>query len=119
MKEFPWNTLDHDVKVKELWHLYAAHHDISPGSAFYRFIVWHFEQRLATLAEVFDSLVGTITSLPGDQSLDHRDAWRYGVIVGWDESLASIAKQHGWSPDDVERLQRYRAAVESLVKEMR
>lgn len=54
----------------------------------------------------FDSLLGTLTGSSRDQSLDRRDAWLYGIVVGWDAaSLAELAPKHGWTLQDVERLQ--------------
>lgn len=38
-----------------------------------------------------------------------RDAWMYGIIVGWGRSLPEIAKKHHWPPDEVARLRKLRA----------
>lgn len=52
---------------------------------------------------------------PRDWGADSRDAWIWGVIVGWDdESLVELAETHRWSSDDVARLRAMRAAIESL-----
>lgn len=48
-----------------------------------------------------------------DYSLNHRDAWLYGITVGWGDSLNSIAKTHRWSADTVSRLKRLHAAYQS------
>lgn len=39
-----------------------------------------------------------------DWSLNKRDAWIYGIIAGWDDALDSVAKDHGWNEETVERL---------------
>lgn len=43
LKQFPWNTHEMQERVHELWLDFASHNDISPGSAFYRFLVWRLE----------------------------------------------------------------------------
>ena len=39
-----------------------------------------------------------------DYSLNHRDAWIYGIVVGWDETLPEVAEKHGWSKETQDRL---------------
>ena len=48
-----------------------------------------------------------------DYSLNHRDAWLYGIVVGWDDSLDSIARYHDWSTDTVSRLKRLHTAYQA------
>ena len=44
-----------------------------------------------------------------DWAANKRDAWLYGIIVGWnDECLAELKEQHGWNDEAVERLKRLR-----------
>lgn len=43
-----------------------------------------------------------------DMSCDHRDAWVYGIVHGWDHCLKEVAKKHGWTPEAVARLKRLR-----------
>ena len=58
----------------------------------------------------FDSLHSTLTTSSRDWSLTRGDAWVYGVVVGWDKgSRAELAAQHGWTPEQIERLQRLHA----------
>ena len=58
----------------------------------------------------FESLHNTITSNSRDMSADKRDAWLYGIIVGWKpEAMRSIAERLRWTDDDVKRLRRLRA----------
>lgn len=46
---------------------------------------------------------------PRDWSLDHRDAWLWGVVIGWDDaSLAELATTHGWSEKTVDKLRECR-----------
>lgn len=52
-----------------------------------------------------DSLYYTIANDPRDWAKCKRDAWIYGIIVGWDEeSLQQIKEQHKWSQRDADRL---------------
>ena len=42
-----------------------------------------------------------------DLSLDHRDAWIYGIVVGWDDdSMKEMMERHKWNDKTVQRLQR-------------
>jgi hypothetical protein len=44
---------------------------------------------------------------PRDWSLYKRDAWLYGVVIGWTaEAMAEVAKRHGWSRAEQARLQQ-------------
>lgn len=45
-----------------------------------------------------------------DWSLNHRDAWMYGIAVGWGDSINCVADRHRWSDDTVARLQRLHIA---------
>ena len=54
---------------------------------------------------------------PRDWSSDHRDAWLYGIIVGWDdESLAELKGDHKWDDASVARLKRLRASFIALAE---
>ncbi|MCK5641014.1 MAG: hypothetical protein KAJ19_09465, partial [Gammaproteobacteria bacterium] len=51
-----------------------------------------------------------------DWSTDHRDAWLYGVIHGWDEdSLQELAAKHGWEGEPLARLRRLMPTTEQPV----
>ena len=54
----------------------------------------------------FQSIHDTICLGSKDYSLNHRDAWLYGIVVGWGDSLGSVARYHDWSADTVARLKR-------------
>ena len=50
-----------------------------------------------------------------DWAADRRDAWIWGIVVGWDdESLADIASRFGWDRNMVARLKRLRIRFSSL-----
>lgn len=54
----------------------------------------------------FSSLHTAIVTDVRDWSLIKRDAWLYGVVVGWsNNSLEQLAVKHNWSKYDVTRLQ--------------
>jgi hypothetical protein len=55
-----------------------------------------------------ESLANCIAFSSKDWSLHKGDAWIYGIVIGWEESLASIARKHGWSDPTVDRLVRLR-----------
>lgn len=57
-----------------------------------------------------ESLSIAINFCSRDWSSDRRDAWIYGVVVGWgDESIAELAEKHGWGKDTQARLRRLHA----------
>jgi hypothetical protein len=48
-----------------------------------------------------------------DWSLDKRDAWLWGIVLGWtnepgepvdEDPMADVARKHGWSSETVTRL---------------
>ena len=65
------------------------------------------------LAEALNSAKAAMTFSARDWSLNHRDAWLYGIVVGWDDALDEVANNHKWNDETVERLIRYRKAVEA------
>lgn len=83
----------------------------------------------ADLREALFSLGNTLSGDARDFAVDHRDAWVYGVVLGWEcedhaptdhcdtcgtpdrDPLADLAERHGWDANTVARLKRYRAAV--------
>lgn len=74
------------------------------------------ERMEPTAADALESAGNCMAFHPRDWAADRRDAWLWGVVVGWDEeSLAELAAKHGWPADEVERLRRLRAALEAAV----
>ena len=45
-----------------------------------------------------------------DWGLNHRDAWIYGIAVGWGDAINCVADRHGWTDETVARLQRLHIA---------
>ena len=69
----------------------------------------------------FESIADTIAFSSRDWGIDPRDAWVYGIAVGWKEegaqpfpgdndAMTELAEMHGWTPKTVARLRRLRAA---------
>ena len=47
---------------------------------------------------------------PRDWSLNPRDAWLWGIVVGWkDAAMQEVSEKHGWPEETVDRLKRLRA----------
>lgn len=83
----------------------------------------------ADLREALFSLGNTLSGDSRDFAANHRDAWTFGVLLGWECEdhaptdhcdtcgtpehgvLADLAERHGWDNATVARLKRYRAAV--------
>lgn len=61
-----------------------------------------------------DSLKTCVATSSRDWSIDKRDAWIYGIICGWEESIEDLAIDHGWDAETVSRLQRLHNAFQSL-----
>lgn len=57
---------------------------------------------------MFDSLERTLAHHCRDHSAQSRDAWVYGIVLGWGKALGEVAEKHRWSSDDVARLRRFR-----------
>jgi hypothetical protein len=54
-----------------------------------------------------DSIEACIAFSSRDWSLNHRDAWLFGVIMGWSpEALAEQKQRHDWSDIAVARLKK-------------
>jgi hypothetical protein len=61
------------------------------------------------------SLRVSMTTSSRDWSASERDAWMYGIVVGWpDDALAELARQFFWAPDVVARLRRLHERFEAL-----
>lgn len=65
----------------------------------------------------FESLHTVMVFDPRDWSAYKRDAWVYGIVVGWDEekplkgetgreAMADLAAKFNWTDEDVARLRR-------------
>jgi len=64
---------------------------------------------LAAVREALDSAHTTMCADARDWSTDRRDAWLYGLVVGWDgPAMREVSKRHRL---DAERLSRLHAAV--------
>ena len=64
--------------------------------------------------EAVQSIARCLAFSPGDQSLNKRSAWVYGIVLGWDDALPEVAARHRWSPEDVARLERLHKAWAAL-----
>jgi len=62
-------------------------------------------------SEAVKSLEDTLSLSSRDHSLNHRDAWIYGIIVGWGDSIEEVAKKHNWDEDTVKRLHSLHEAL--------
>lgn len=53
----------------------------------------------------FDSLEGCMVTDPRDWSMDRKDAWMFGIVVGWSgKALDEVARRHGWLAEAIARL---------------
>lgn len=52
-----------------------------------------------------ESIATAIAFSPRDWSSHHRDAWIYGIVLGWDkEVLEELKNKHKWRDETVARL---------------
>lgn len=64
-----------------------------------------------------ESLRSAIVFSSRDWSSCKRDAWIYGIVVGWDdEAFEELSIKHHWDKDTGERLKRLRQAYIQLEK---
>ena len=62
-----------------------------------------------------ESLRNTIVFGAKDWSEHKRDAWIYGIVVGWnDESLSELSKKYRWSEEHAQRLKQLNQAFKRL-----
>jgi len=67
------------------------------------------------VTEAVKALQPSILRQGRDMSLDHRDAWIYGILIGWDVALPEILKQHSWAGTEYEdRLKKHQAVIAAL-----
>ena len=70
-------------------------------------------------SNAFDSLLNTIVFDPRDWSLNPKDLWIYGIIVGWeDECFGEFEKRFNWwEKEDTERLKLMHETFVKCAKE--
>lgn len=61
------------------------------------------------------SLRSTMTMAVKDWSVDRRDAWLYGVIVGWGDALDEVCARHEWPATERDRLRELNEEFNRLV----
>ena len=72
--------------------------------------------KLEPVRMALDAVTPAITSIPHDSSVDHRDAWVYGILLGWSgNALDEVLDKHGWRGTRLETdLAKHRAAIAML-----
>lgn len=83
-------------------------------------------EKLARLAQAFESIHNAIVFGSKDWSVYSKDAWIYGIVVGWDDSegeaTREICQRHKIKPEDLARMRSMHrvvtAAREALPEEM-
>lgn len=67
---------------------------------------------MTTLEKALDSAHNTIVFGVRDWGMNRRDAWLWGIFVGWDDAaMTEVSSRHGWGPEVVSRLRGLRAAI--------
>lgn len=69
------------------------------------------------LRDALKSLQATMAFDSRDWSVVRRDAWLYGIVVGWDDALPEVAKKHRWDAVDVARLKRLNSGIKEFLGE--
>lgn len=84
------------------------------AQAMYKSWDWH-RRVLGGISAALTSLRNTMASDPRDWAAERRDAWLYGVLVGWsDEAMKEVAAGHGWNEYRVKRVRELRAYVAQI-----
>ena len=55
-----------------------------------------YEEEWTMESNAFDSLINTIVFDPRDWSLNPKDLWIYGIIVGWEDECLKEFEQRFW-----------------------
>ena len=55
----------------------------------------------------FESIERAIAFDSQDWSTDRRLAWIYGIVFGWEDAEQELKIKHGWTNEDIERLNKY------------
>lgn len=67
------------------------------------------------LKEALNSLRRIIAFDSKDYAQCSRDAWIYGIVLGWDaRSIKELKAKFSWSDDTIARLRKYRKAVKEI-----
>ena len=61
-----------------------------------------------------DSLRKAITTSARDYSTDKRDAWIYGIVIGWGDAIWDVAKLHKWPASEVIRLKSLHSEFQKI-----
>lgn len=56
----------------------------------------------------FCSLRGVVVGHSRDWSTHRRDAWLYGIVIGWGDAIEDVQRSHGWADSEVKRLKQLR-----------
>ena len=68
------------------------------------------------LSNALDSVRAAICLSSRDWSTDSKDAWIYGIVVGWeDAALEEVAKRHNFGYLEVERLRKLNKLVKDSI----
>lgn len=62
---------------------------------------WPYPKPITNAGE---SIRTCMTSDPRDWSTYKRDAWLWGIVMGWDDALDDVAEQHGWTEETKRRI---------------
>lgn len=80
-------------------------------------------QELKNLVEALESAGSAMATSSRDQAQDSHDAWVWGIICGWEESddladecIKELQAKHHWDQETVDRMRRYRTAVQNVCK---
>ena len=66
--------------------------------------------------EALESAGGALASLTMDVGADRKLAWVWHILNDWEEAFDEVADKCKWSPEDRERVKRYRQALAILDK---
>ena len=62
-----------------------------------------------------ESIRTAMAMSPKDWSLNHRDAWIYGIVLGWDDaSLVEVSRLHQWDYNTISRLVMLRKKFDNM-----
>jgi hypothetical protein len=66
---------------------------------------------MSLLSDALDSAYTTMTLDSRDWAENKRDAWLYGILVGWGAAAVEFEQKGWWRPEDTSRMRLLHTAI--------
>jgi hypothetical protein len=73
------------------------------------------DKDIGLISDAIASIRSTIIFSPRDWAADVRDAWVYGIVVGWDDpSIKELSSKFGWEIKEIKKMKQLHNALKKL-----